>query len=345
MFEPILDARVPNWKLRIALAMLLASLCAGFVWVWRMTQMPLRSYNGPLQPMSQDESQLASRLSAHVKYLSETVGERSMSRPDTLRSVTQYLRDSLKQAGYESNERTYSIEGQTVSNVEATLAGSDAARGQVVVGAHYDSVAGTVGADDNATGVAGVLELARMLRGSNPRSAVRFVFFIDEEPPHFQTEAMGSLVYARQLRRDGVPVSAMISLEMLGFYSDAPESQRYPPFVGLFYPKRGNFIGFVGDEESRDLVRRSVRIFRESASFPSQGMAAPANWPGVGWSDQWSFWQEHYPAIMITDTAMFRNPYYHTTRDTANRLDFERMARVVGGVRKVVASLAATAPE
>lgn len=314
MFEPILDARVPNWKLRIALVILLVSLCAGFVWVWRMTQMPLRSYSGPLQPMSQDESQLASRLSAHVNYLSETVGERSMSRPNSLRIVTQYLRDNLKQADYDSTEHTYSIEGQTVSTVEAILAGSDAASGQVVVGAHYDSVAGTVGADDNATGVAAALELARLLRGSNPRQAVRLVFFVNEEPPHFQTEAMGSLVYARQLRRDGIPVTAMISLEMLGFYSDAPGSQKYPPFVRLFYPNRGDFIGFVGNEESRDLVRRSIRIFRETASFPSECMVAPANWPGVGWSDQWSFWQEHYPAIMITDTAMFRNPNYHTPR-------------------------------
>jgi hypothetical protein len=132
----------------------------------------------------------------------------------------------------------------------------------------------------------------------------------------------------------------MISLEMLGFYSDAPGSQKYPALLSLFYPSRGNFIAFVGNSESRDLVRRSTRSFRESAKFPSEGVAAPASLPGVGWSDQWSFWQQGYPAIMITDTAVFRYPYYHTPFDTTDKIDFEKMARVVDGVRNVVGSLA-----
>lgn len=340
MFEPILDPRRPNWKLQLACAALGLFLIVGVVWVWRMTQMPLKSYKGPLQPLSDEESLLATRFSAHVKYLSETVGERSLSRPGSLQSVTDYLRDALKQAGYASTEHTYSVEGHAVSNFEVSLVGSDTQVGSVIVGAHYDSVAGTVGADDNATGVAGVLELARLLQGSKLRRTVRFVLFVNEEPPYFQTETMGSLVYARQLQYDRIPVSAMISLEMLGFYSEAPGSQKYPPVLGLFYPSHGDFIAFVGNQDSRDLVRRSIRTFRESASFPSEGVAAPANWPGVGWSDHWSFWQQQYPAIMVTDTALFRNPYYHTPLDTADRVDFARMATVVGGVRKVVESLA-----
>jgi len=127
---------------------------------------------------------------------------------------------------------------------------------------------------------------------------------------------------------------------MLGFYSDLPSSQKYPVLLGLFYPDRGNFIGFVGNPESRNLVRQAVRSFRATTQFPSEGIAAPADWPGVGWSDHWSFWQEQYPAIMITDTALFRYPYYHTAFDTANRIDFGKMARVVEGVRRVVESLA-----
>jgi Zn-dependent M28 family amino/carboxypeptidase len=340
MFEPILDPRKPHWKLRLACTVLVLSLVMGFVWIWRMTRMPLKSYKGPLQPLSNEESQLATRFSAHVAYLSETVGERCLSRPGSLQTVTEYLRDTLKQAGYAATEHTYSIEGHAVSNIEVSLVGSDNSSGPVIVGAHYDSVAGTVGADDNTTGVAGVLELARLLQGSKLRRTVRFVLFVNEEPPYFQTDTMGSLVYARQLRRDRIPVSAMISLEMLGFYSDVAGSQKYPPVLGLFYPSRGDFIGFVGNQESRDLVRRSIRRFRESASFPSEGVAAPADWPGVGWSDHWSFWQQQYPAIMITDTAMFRYPYYHTPLDTANRVDFARMARVLSGVRRVVESLA-----
>jgi hypothetical protein len=340
MFEPILDSRKPNWKLRLACTVLVLSLVMGAAWVWRMTHMPLKSYRGPFQPLSSEESQLASRLSADVKYLSETVGERNLSRPASLQAVTEYLRETLERAGYASAERRYSVEGHAVSNIEVSLAGSDNPSGPVIVGAHYDSVAGTVGADDNATGVAGVLELARLLQGSKLHRPVRFVLFVNEEPPYFQTDAMGSLVYARQLRRDHVPVAAMISLEMLGFYSDAPGSQKYPPVLSLFYPSRGDFIGFVGNQESCDLVRRSIRTFRESANFPSEGVAAPADWPGVGWSDHWSFWQQQYPAIMITDTAMFRYPYYHTRLDTADRVDFGRMARVLGGVRTVVESLA-----
>jgi Zn-dependent M28 family amino/carboxypeptidase len=207
------------------------------------------------------------------------------------------------------------------------------------VGSHYDSVVGTVGANDNASGVAATLELARLLKGNKLRRTVRFVFFVNEEPPYFQTEQMGSLVYAHQLRRDGIPVAAMISLETIGFYSDARGSQKYPALVSLFYPSRGNFIAFVGNDESRDLVRRAVRRFRESARFPSEGIAGPPTLPGVGWSDHWSFWQEGYPAIMITDTAVFRYPYYHTALDTADKVDFEKMARVVDGVRNVVASL------
>lgn len=132
----------------------------------------------------------------------------------------------------------------------------------------------------------------------------------------------------------------MISLEMLGFYSDVPGSQKYPALLGLFYPHRGDFVGFVGNSGSRGLVRESIRAFRESTKFPSEGIAAPAEWPGIGWSDQWSFWQERYPAIMITDTALFRYPYYHTALDTADPLDFDRMARVVEGVQRVVQSLA-----
>jgi hypothetical protein len=340
MFDSILDPGKPNWKLRLTYAVLVLSLVMGFVWIWRMTQMPLKSYKGSLQPLSVEESQLATNLAAHVKYLTETIGERSLSRPGSLQAVTDYLRDTLTQAGYAATEQIYVVEGHAVSNIEVSLAGSDNASGSVIVGAHYDSVAGTVGADDNATGVAGVLELARLLQGGKLRRTVRFVLFVNEEPPYFRTDTMGSLVYARQLQRDRIPVSAMISLEMLGFYSDAPGSQKYPPGLGFFYPNHGDFITFVGNQESRGLVRRSIRRFRESVNFPSEGVAAPGDWPGVGWSDHWSFWQQQYPAIMITDTAMFRYPYYHTTLDTANRVDFARMARVIGGVRKVVESLA-----
>jgi Zn-dependent M28 family amino/carboxypeptidase len=227
-----------------------------------------------------------------------------------------------------------------VHNLEVRLPGADTGGETVVVGAHYDSVGGSPGADDNASGVAAVLELARILHGAVYRKTIRLVLFVNEEPPFFQTGDMGSVVYARQLRSERVAVAAMISLETIGFYSDVPGSQKYPVLLGLFYPNHGNFIGFVGNPESRTLVRQSIRKFRETTNFPSEGVAAPADWPGVGWSDHWSFWREQYPAIMVTDTALFRYPYYHTPFDTADRVDFEKMARVVDGVRRVVESLA-----
>lgn len=341
MFESVSNRARPNWTFRLACAGVVVSLVAGLIWILQMTQMPLHSYSRALPVLSSAQSELQGRLSEEVKYLSETLGERNVWRTGSLQVAVSHLRSNFQQAGYAVSERTYRVEGQEVSNLEVSVAGSENDSETLVVGAHYDTVAGTVGADDNATGVAAVLELARRLRESKPRKNIRFVIFVNEEPPFFQTSRMGSLVYAQQLRRENVRVSAMISLEMLGFYSDAPGSQKYPALLGLFYPNRGNFLGFVGNSESRDLVRRAIHGFRESTAFPSEGIAAPAEWPGIGWSDQWSFWQEHYPAIMITDTALFRYPYYHTPLDTANRLDFERMARVVEGVQRVVVSLSA----
>lgn len=202
----------------MVVAAIVPALVWGIVWLLRMTQMPLTSYGVPLPPLSQEQSQLAERLSAHVKYLSVTIGERSIPRAGSLKATTNYLRSNLLQAGYSVQEHTYSVAGQEVSNVEADLPGSDSATGTIIVGAHYDSVAGTVGANDNATGVAAVLELARQLRASKLRRTVRFVLFVNEEPPYFQTDNMGSLAYARQLRREGIPVSAMISLETIGFF-------------------------------------------------------------------------------------------------------------------------------
>jgi Zn-dependent M28 family amino/carboxypeptidase len=302
--------------------------------------MPLKSYSGQLPPLTNEQLETVSHLSQHVKYLSETIGERNLSKPGTLQAVTDYLQSQLKQSGYAVTEQVYLVQGEQVRNLEVRLPGTDAEAKTVVVGAHYDSVTGAPGADDNASGAAAVLELARLLQGPAHRKTIRLVLFVNEEPPFFQTDGMGSLVYARQLKREHVSVSAMISLEMLGFYSDVRGSQKYPVLLGLFYPDRGNFIGFVGNPESQTLVRRAVRSFRSTTQFPSEGIAAPADWPGVGWSDHWSFWQEQYPAIMITDTALFRYPYYHTPFDTANRVDFGKMARVVGGVRRVVESLA-----
>jgi hypothetical protein len=342
MFEQVRSPAGRNWKLWLVVTLLLVTLLTGMIWLSRMTQMPLRSYTGQLPALTLEQAESAKRLSQDVRYLSETIGERNLTRPGTLETAAEYLVNQLKSLDYQIEEQAYVVQGRKVRNLEAKLPGSGPAAGVVVVGAHYDSVVGSPGANDNASGVAGVLELARNLRRSTHQKSIRFVLFANEEPPYFQTEEMGSLVYARQLHNEHVQVSAMISLETIGFYSDVPGSQKYPPALRLFYPDRGNFIGFVGSPESRDLVHEAVRKFRESAQFPSEGIAAPVDWPGIGWSDHWSFWQQRFPAIMVTDTAPFRYPHYHTRSDTADKVNFESMARVVHGLQEVVEALASS---
>jgi len=217
-------------------------------------------------------------------------------------------------------------------------AASAAGAGTLVVGAHYDSHLDAPGANDNGTGVAGVIELARLLADLRGKAStrVRLALFVNEEPPFFKTELMGSLVYARRLKASGEPVLGMISLETLGFYSDEEGSQRYPPPLGLLYPTKGNFVAFVGLTSSRALVRRTVASFRALVPFPSVGGTAPGIIPGIDWSDHWSFERVGIPALMVTDTAPFRYPHYHTPADTPDKVDYERLARVVSGLGRVI---------
>jgi hypothetical protein len=336
------SAALSNSKLRmsILLVTLIATFTGVFGWYLWLTQMPLRSYVGAPPLLSAEEIELRDRLLAEVNFLSINIGDRSFVHPQSLQVASNYVASRLREQGYTVVELPYWVRNEKVENLEALLPGTDDALDQVIVGAHYDSVAGTVGANDNGTGVAAVLEIARLLRQMRFKRTVRFVFFVNEEPPYFQTAQMGSRVYAHQLRVEGVPVSAMLSLETIGFYSDKAGSQKYPPVLNLFYPSKGNFIAFVGNTASRGLVRESIRDFRESTQFPSEGIAAPADWLGIGWSDQWSFWQEGYPGVMVTDSALFRYPYYHKRDDTADKVNFDRTARVVEGLSQVVQRLA-----
>jgi Zn-dependent M28 family amino/carboxypeptidase len=209
---------------------------------------------------------------------------------------------------------------------------------RVVVGAHYDTVPGSPGADDNASAVAALIELAGMLGGE--QLPIRFVAFANEEEPHFMGPDMGSWVSAKRSRENGERITAMLSLEMLGYYSELPGSQRYPAPLGLFYPDRGNYIAFVGDLGAFGLVRKSVKAFRKHSRFPSEWLAGPASIPGVTRSDHWSFRTLGFPAIMVTDTAYNRNPHYHQPSDTPDTLDYARMAEVTLGLAGVLRELA-----
>jgi hypothetical protein len=305
---------------------------------WVFLRMPGRSYSGELPPPTQAEVELAHELRRHVEALATEIGERNAQRPEALEAAAEYVARELAKAGYAPRRHEYDAYGRTFANVEAELAGGDEI---VIIGAHYDSERGTPGADDNASGVAAMLALARVMHGRQVERTVRFVAFANEEQPHFQTQAMGSWRYAQRSRARGEDIVAMLSLESMGYYSDAPGSQHYPPPLSLAYPSRGNFIGFVGNVRSRKLTRRAVATFRDAVRFPSEGAALPEAVPGVGWSDHWAFWQEGYRAIMVTDTAPFRNPHYHRGTDTPDTLDYDRLARVVVGLEAVIAELAA----
>ncbi len=322
----------------LAVFLFLVLAAASIVW---FTRMPLQSYSGALKPLTPDEEKIREDLTGYVNQLSATIGERNLDHEEALNSAADFLLRTLGQEGYVLNTYQYPVHGKFVKNIEVQIQGASSPGQTLIVGAHYDSAAGSPGADDNATGVAALLELARLLKTSRPLETIRLVFFGNEEPPYFQTSQMGSLLYAKKLRSQNVNVSGMIALETIGYYSDARGSQKYPAGFGLIYPDVGDFIGFVGNTGSRDLVVRAVKAFRESAAFPSEGVAAPGSLTGIGWSDHWSFWQQEYQGIMVTDTAPFRYPYYHRPDDTPDKVDFERMARVVKGLSRVVLRLAA----
>jgi Zn-dependent M28 family amino/carboxypeptidase len=288
--------------------------------------------------LSPDEVALREELRGDVQELAGEIGERNMWHYLELSAAADFVEWSFSRAGLDPRRDSYELRGQACHNIEAEISG---ARPEILmIGAHYDSVFGSPGANDNGSGVAATLALARRFANAKPKHTLRFVAFANEEPPYFLSGEMGSLVYASRCKERGDKISAMVSLETIGYFSDAPNSQRYPsPGLGLFYPRIGNFIGFVSNVRSRALLRRVVTLFRKHAKIPSEGAALPAFIPGVSWSDQWSFWQHGYPAIMVTDTAPFRYPYYHSSNDTPEKLDYDRFTLVVSGMGKVIEDL------
>ena len=309
-----------------------------------MVAMPGRSYRGALPPLTDEEARLTGELRASVQKLAGDIGPRHLHRPDALEQAAAYVESELRAAGLSPARQSYAVRGQTVSNIEAEQAGHGALAGElVVVGAHYDAVEtvdGCPGANDNGTGTAVMLALARQLRGRTLARTVRFVGFVNEEPPYFWTGDMGSVRAAKRSRERGERITAMLSLETLGSYSDRPGSQAYPFPFSLVYPTTADFVAFVGNVSSRAITRQAVGAFRREARFPSEGAAPVSFIGGVGLSDHWSYWQEDYPAVMVTDTAFFRYRWYHTPQDTPDKIDHERLARVTAGLTRVVIDLA-----
>ena len=282
---------------------------------------------------------LAARLEAHVVHLAG-LGEKSTRRRGQLAAAVEYIATELAAAGLEIERQTYSADGVPSTNLDASFPGFTRTSPHLLIGAHYDSAHGTPGADDNCSAVALLIELAHHFGRHSPAAALRFAAFANEEPPHFHSGTMGSMVFARQCRSRGDALRAMICLESLGVFSDDPDTQALPPGVEHLIPKGfradvGNFVAIIDDGRDPALFADFCAGFSTPAAIP----ALPATLPHLGVSDHWSFWQCDYPAIMLTDTAMFRNEHYHAASDTPEKLDYQRMAAVFEATCHAVAAV------
>jgi Zn-dependent M28 family amino/carboxypeptidase len=281
---------------------------------------------------AKDLQALAGALRAHVAHLAGAIGERNVHRPQQLQAAADYIRRQCKDQGFEVEQLPYDVAGMTCHNLEVTLPGGARAKEIILIGAHYDTVPGSPGANDNASGVAALLELSRLFAGVTPALTLRFVAFVNEEAPFFASGQQGSMVYAQMARSRGDEIRLMASLETIGSYYQERGTQTYPPLFNLFYPDRGNFIGFVSNLRSGAAMRRLAEAFRKNSDFPLETAATFPLVPGVGWSDHRSFWLQNYPAVMITDTAFHRYRHYHLPSDTPEKLAFPEFSRVTSGL-------------
>lgn len=325
-----------NTKIRLSILGALFTIVLGgiyFLMIW----MPGTSYQGALLPLTPPQIELRNGLRSDVEMLAGTIGKRNYEFYEGLKKSAQFLESQLEKSGYTVQHQHYAIAGKDYDNLSVELKGSDRPDQIILIGAHYDSAYLSPAANDNASGSAATLELAKYFATSKPARTLRFVFFVNEEPPFFGSEEMGSLVYAKAVKAKGEKIMAMMSLETIGYYSDRPGSQSYPSPLNLFYPSTGNFISFIGNLDSRKVVRTAIHDFRLKANIPSEGAALPNSIPGVELSDHASFWKMGYPAIMVTDTAPYRDPHYHQIDDRPENLDYDRLTRVTDGLAQVIA--------
>ncbi len=277
-------------------------------------------------------------LERHLDTLAVRIGERNIQVPEKLESAAVWIESTLGQSniGYTVQRQEYQVGERKVRNLIAELPGSSLRDEIIVVGAHYDTVPGSPGANDNGTGVAAMIALAQAFAGDPQERTIRFIAFVNEEPPYFHTEQMGSFAYARKCRERAEDIKAMICLETIGYFSDEPGSQQYPPGLEGKFPVTGNFLAFVGNAASRYIVDSAEAAFTRGCDIPVVAGVFPEGTSGVSWSDHWSFWQHGYFALMVTDTAPFRYPHYHQASDTPDKVDMERFTEAVRGLETVV---------
>ena len=283
---------------------------------------------------------LLDRIRTHVERLAGDIGERNVFVPEALQRAAQYIEEEWTRFGYAVDRIDYDVSGLRCANLAVSRNGGGRTSEILLLGAHYDSVVGSPGANDNASGVAALLEVSRLFQAIDSALTVRFVAFVNEEPPFFMTGRQGSMVYAKAARRRGDDIRLMASLETIGCYSDKPGSQKYPPLFELFYPDRGNFLGIVADFRSRKAMRLLGKAFRAHSDFPLQTVSTFRAIPGVSWSDHQSFWRQGYRAVMVTDTAPYRYRHYHAPTDTPDKLSYPELAQVTLALFDAFAALA-----
>jgi Zn-dependent M28 family amino/carboxypeptidase len=277
------------------------------------------------------------RLKSHVEMLSQTLAPRDWTHPDALERCADYIARQFEEAGATVTFQPVEAEGRIYRNVIGRFGSGQGPR--FILGAHYDSCGTTPGADDNASGVAVLIELARLMGRELPDREVELVAYVLEEPPFFGTARMGSAVHAKELADSAVAVRGVLVLEMVGFFTETPGSQSYPlPLLRLLYPGRGNFAAVVGRWDQGDWIKSVKAGMKGTTALPVYSIRAPAALPGVDFSDHRNYWSYGYKALMVTDTAFYRNLAYHQQSDTADRLDYGRMADVAVAVFEVVRS-------
>lgn len=306
-----------------------------------MTWMPNPEFNNESKASPQVLAELSEKLKTHVTELSQYPAGRNDIHADNLTPSKDYISQQFSRLGLTPSYHQYEQYGDQYANIIIDIPASNASSSILIIGAHYDSVENVPGANDNASGVAALIELGRHLSINPPTNHnIRLIAFTNEEPPYFWSNDMGSRRYVSQFLNPEENILAMISLETLGYYTDEKNSQQYPKLFSLLYPSTGNFVAFVGNLQSRSLVSTSISTFRENSDVPSEGISAPAFIPGVGWSDHSSFWEAGHKAIMITDTAPYRYEHYHEPTDTHDKLNYDQYASVVYGVFSVINELA-----
>jgi hypothetical protein len=330
-----------SWIVGVLGFLLALVLAAILIALWYAIVFPRQPFQGPLSPLDADQRTTQSRLLAHLEAVARR--PRNLDHYVELEAAANYIERCLYELGYDVKTQNYDVAGRPVRNLEADIGGKVRGANQpiLIVGAHYDSPDDSPGANDNGSGVAATLELARLLRDLKPgRVRLRLVFWVNEEHPYGKTPAMGSWQHARALAERGETVAGVIALETLGYFSNKTGSQRFPRPFGAIYSNVGNFVAFVGLPGSRAFLHRAIRAFRQHAQFPSIGGVAPGFLEGIDLSDHWAYHQFGFPALMVTDTAPFRNPHYHTTTDLPETVDTESLARITHGLADMLRELA-----